>query len=92
VFSQNLPKSSKEGKNLAATISPKRKALFIKGVHDAEKLIRIAKCEAAKTGLRGKINVLDLGHYIPHIEGQAVIVEEAGSEYTVAGSGNLKHE
>jgi hypothetical protein len=77
---------------LAAITSPKRKALFIKGFHDAEKLIKIAKCEAAKTGLKGKINVLDLGHYLPQIEGQAVIVEEVGSEYAVAGSGSLNHE
>jgi hypothetical protein len=77
---------------MAAIIAPKRKALFIKGFHDAEKLIKIAKCEAAKTGLRGKINVLDLGHYNPQFEGQAVIVEEVGSEYTVAGSGNYKSE
>jgi hypothetical protein len=75
---------------MAAIVPPKRKALFIKGFHDAEKLIRIAKCEAAKTGLKGKINVIDLGHYLPQIEGQAVIVEEVGSEYTVAGSGNLR--
>lgn len=77
---------------MSAVLSPKRKALFIKGFHDAEKLIRIAKCEASKTGLKGKINVLDLGHYISQIEGQAVIVEEVGSEYTVAGSGSHKHE
>ncbi len=47
---------------MAATLSPKRKAFFIKGFHDTEKLISITKCEVAKTGLRGKINVLDLGH------------------------------
>jgi hypothetical protein len=75
---------------MAAIIQPKRKALFIKGFHDAEKLIRIAKCEAAKTGLKGKISVIDLGHYLPQVEGQAVIVEEVGSEYTVAGSGSLR--
>lgn len=71
-----------------AHIETKRKALFIKGFFDAERLIRIAKAEAAKTGLCGKINVLELGHYNPKIDGQAVIVEESGSEYTVAGSGN----
>lgn len=71
-----------------AHIETKRKALFIKGFFDAERLIRIAKAEAAKTGLHGKINVLELGHYNPKIDGQAVIVEESGSEYTVAGSGN----
>ena len=77
---------------MAAIDSPKRKALFVKGFYDAEKLIRIAKAEASKMGLRGKISVLDLGHYNPKIEGQAVIVEEAGSEYTVAGSGNKKFD
>lgn len=77
---------------MAARISPKRKALFIKGFYDAEKLIHIAKCEAAKLGLKGRISVLDLGHYNPKIDGQAVVVEEAGSEYTVAGSGNKKIE
>ena len=71
-----------------AHIETKRKALFIKGFFDAERLIRIAKAEAAKTGLHGKINILEIGHYNPKIDGQAVIVEESGSEYTVAGSGN----
>ena len=70
-----------------AHIKTKRKALFIKGFFDAERLIRIAKAEAAKTGLHGKINVLELGHYNPKIDGQAVIVE-SGSEYTTAGSGS----
>ena len=32
--------------------------------------------------------MLDLGHYNPQFEVQAVIVEEVGSEYSVAGSGN----
>jgi hypothetical protein len=71
-----------------AHIKQKRKALFIKGFFDAERLIRIAKSEAAKTGLQGKINVLELGHYNPKIDGQAVIVEESGSEYTAAGRGS----
>jgi len=75
---------------MAAKIEPKRKALFIKGFHDAEHLIRIAKSEAAKTGLKGKISVLDLGHFIEHLEGQAVIVEEVGSEYAAVGSGSLR--
>ena len=73
-----------------AHLENKRKALFIKGFFDAEGLIRIAKSEAAKTGLRGKINVLELGHYNPKIDGQAVIVEESGSEYTAAGSGSTR--
>lgn len=73
---------------MAAKPDPRRKALFIKGFHEPEHLIRIAKSEAAKTGLKGKISVLDLGHYIPQIQGQAVIVEEVGSEYTTAGSGS----
>jgi hypothetical protein len=71
-----------------ANIEHKRKALFIKGFFDAERLIRIAKSEAVKTGLRGKINVIELGHYNPRIDGQAVIVEESGSEYMAAGSGS----
>ena len=71
-----------------AHIKTKRKALFIKGFLDAERLIKIAKAEATKTGLKGKINVLELGHYNPKIDGQAVIVEESGSEYTAAGSGS----
>ncbi|HDQ05964.1 MAG TPA: hypothetical protein ENN36_04485 [Candidatus Bathyarchaeota archaeon] len=71
-----------------AHIKHKRKALFIKGFFDAERLIRIAKSEAVKTGLRGKINVIELGHYNPKIDGQAVIVEESGSEYKAAGSGS----
>ena len=69
-----------------AYIQPKRKALFIKGYLDAEHLIKIAKAEATKTGLKGKINVLELGHYNPKIDGQAVIIEETGSEYTAVGS------
>ncbi len=73
---------------MAANIEHKRKALFIKGFFDVERLVRIAKCEAAKTGLRGKINVIELGHYNPRIDGQAVIVEESGSEYMAAGSGS----
>jgi hypothetical protein len=76
---------------MAAKIEHKRKAIFIKGFFDAECLIRIAKSEAAKTGLHGKITVLDLGYYNPQIEGQAVIVEEVGSEYTAAGSGSLRN-
>ena len=40
----------------------KRKGLFIKGFHDAEKLIKITKSEASKIGMRGKIIVVDLGH------------------------------
>ena len=76
---------------MTAVKDPRRKALFIKGFHDAEHLIRIAKSEAAKIGLTGKICVLDLGHYIPQIQGQAVIVEEVGSEYAAAGSGSLRN-
>ncbi len=69
---------------------PKRRALFIKGFLDAEHLIKIAKSEAAKTGFKGKISVVNIGQFIPQIEGQAVIVEEVGSEYEAAGSGSLR--
>lgn len=75
---------------MAARKDPLRKALFIKGFHDAEQLIRIAKCEAAKTGLKGKISVVSIGNFVPQIQGQAVIVEEVGSEYGAAGSGSLR--
>jgi len=77
---------------MAATPAPKRKALFIKGYHDAENIIKIAKSEATKTGLKGRISVIDIGHYIPQIQGQAVIVEETGCEYTAAGSGSLRNQ
>lgn len=66
----------------------RRKALFIKGFHDAEKLIKIAKSEAAKIGMRGKIVVIDLGHYNPVLDGQAVVVEETGGEYNTLGGGS----
>lgn len=66
----------------------KRKALFIKGFYEAENLIKIAKSEASKMGMKGKIAVLELGHYNPRLDGQAVIVEEAGSEYAAAGGGS----
>ncbi len=69
---------------------PRRKALFIKGLLDAEHLVRIAKSEAVKTGFKGKISVVNIGQYIPQIEGQAVIVEEIGSEYGAEGSGSLR--
>ncbi len=62
----------------------KTKALFIKGFYkDVEKLIKIAKSEAAKIGMKGKIAVLDIGHYNPTLNGQAVIVEEVGGGYNV---------
>jgi len=73
---------------MANVAEKKRKGLFIKGFHDAEKLIKIAKSEASKIGMRGKIIVVNLGHYNPALNGQAVIVEEAGSEYTVPGGGS----
>jgi len=64
----------------------RRKALFIKGFYDdVEKLIKIAKSEAAKMGMRGRIAVLEIGHYNPLLNGQAVIVEEAGGEYRAPG-------
>jgi hypothetical protein len=81
------PEPKKEDTKMAH-LENKRKALFIKGFFDVERLVKIAKSEAAKTGLRGKINVIELGHYNPKIDGQAVIVEESGSEYTAAGSGS----
>lgn len=60
----------------------RRKALFIKGSYDdVEKIIKIAKNEAVKLGMRGRITVLEIGHYNPLLNGQAVIVEEAGGEY-----------
>lgn len=67
-------------------IEKKRKALFIKGFfNDVEKLIKIAKSEAVKTGMKGRIAVLDIGHYNPVLNGQAVVVEEAGGEYNAQG-------
>lgn len=67
-------------------IERKRKALFIKGFfNDVEKLIKVAKSEAAKMGMKGKIAVLDIGHYNPVLNGQAIIVEEAGGEYNAQG-------
>jgi hypothetical protein len=77
---------------MSSVAEKKRKALFIKGFHDAEKLIRIAKSEASKMGLRGKIIVLELGHYNPTLNGQAVIVEEAGREYNAPSGGSIDLE
>lgn len=71
-------------------IERKRKALFIKGFYDAEKLIKIAKSEASKMGLRGKIIVLELGHYNSALNGQAVIVEETGGECNAPGGGSTR--
>ena len=61
------------------------RALFIKGFHHSEKLIKIAKSEASKISMRGKIAVMDLGQYNPSLDGQAVVVEEAGGEYSALG-------
>jgi len=70
-------------------IERKRKALFIKGFYnDVEKLIKITKSEASKIGMKGKIVVLDVGHYNPTLNGQAVIVEEVGGEYNAPGGGS----
>jgi hypothetical protein len=70
---------------MSANVTRKRKALFIKGFYEAENLIKIAKSEASKVGMKGKIAVLDLGNYNPRLDGQAVIVEEVGSEYNTVG-------
>ncbi|MEM3628638.1 MAG: hypothetical protein QXQ94_11350 [Candidatus Bathyarchaeia archaeon] len=74
-------------------IEKKRKALFIKGFfNDVEKLIKVAKSEAAKMGMKGRIAVLDIGHYNPLLNGQAVVVEEAGSEYNAQGGRSKSQE
>jgi hypothetical protein len=75
---------------MSANVARKRKALFIKGFYEAENLIKIAKSEASKMGMKGKIAVLDLGNYNPRLDGQAVVVEEAGGEYTAAGGGSKR--
>jgi len=75
-------------KILASQIERKRKALFIKGFHNAEKLVKIAKSEASKIGMRGKIIVMDIGQYNPALNGQAVIIEEVGCEYNAPGGGS----
>jgi hypothetical protein len=73
---------------MSARVERKRKALFIKGFYDAENLIKIAKSEASRMGMKGRIAVLDVGQYNSRLDGQAVVVEEAGCEYAAAGSGS----
>ena len=43
-------------------------------------------------GMKGRIAVLDIGHYNPVFNGQAVIVEELGGEYNAQGGGSKSHE
>lgn len=74
-------------------VERKRKALFIKGFFkDVENLIKVAKSEAAKMGMKGRILVLDIGHYNPILNGQAVVVEEAGGEYNAQGGVSKSQE
>lgn len=46
---------------MSARTDRRRKALFIKGFYEAESLVKIAKSEASRMGLKGKIAVLGLG-------------------------------
>ena len=50
------------------------------------------KSETAKMGMRGRIAVLEIGHYNPLLNGQAVIVEEAGGEYKAPGGGSKSQD
>ena len=55
------------------------KGMFIKGrFWDKEELIKVAKSQAEKLGLRDKITVVDLGPYKPDLDGQNVVVEGSG--------------
>jgi hypothetical protein len=74
---------------MSARTDRRRKALFIRGFYEAESLIKIAKSEASRMGMKGRITVLDIGHYNPRLDGQAVVVEDGG-EYNAAGGGSEK--
>jgi len=64
------------------------KGLFIRGkFRDKEELIKVAKSQARALGMKGKIIVVDIGHYNSDLDGQSIIVE-SGREYNPPGSGS----
>ena len=68
-----------------------RKAVWIKGKFlDVEELIKVAKSQAAKMGMKGKIIVVDPGKYDPVLDGQPVVLDAFGGGYNTPGSGSKK--
>ena len=70
----------------AERFQKRQKALLIKGrFHDKEELIKVAKSVAAEMlGNKAKISVVNIGVYIPDIDGQTIVVE-FGCGYNAPG-------